>query len=131
MTDSRLLPWIPLARASKVKYPTSAPVSISLAQTIVESAWGARPAGQNNLWGMKANDQQLKLGQFVSVWTLEVINGVSRRMVQNFATFPSLADGFDAHAHLLTMPWYSEWRTGRGTSSIGRSRIPSQPFQEW
>lgn len=95
------------AQASHAKFAPRGPfISISLAQTIIESDWGKVSAGTNNYWGIKANADQIAAGQFKPVWTHETLNGIYQKVIQRFATYPTLESGFDAHAHLLTTPWY-------------------------
>lgn len=95
------------AQASHAKfYPRGPFVSISLAQTIIESDWGKVSSGTNNYWGIKANADQIAAGQYTTRWTHETINNVYQKLPQNFANYPDLQSGFDAHAHLLTTPWY-------------------------
>lgn len=105
--DQFLAKFLPAATASHARfYPHGPFISISLAQTILESDWGAHPAGSNNYWGIKANRAQIKAGTFRELWTHETINGRYISIPQRFATYPTLESGFDAHATLLTSPWY-------------------------
>src|SRR6185312_10264136 len=74
------------------------PASVSLAQWIQESGWGAHSPG-NNPFGMKPrkgkNDPQQTL------MTTEYIKGHAFKVPQPFRTFPNVGAAFDAHAELL------------------------------
>src|SRR5437899_2687779 len=75
------------------------PASITLAQWIVESAWGsAMPPDSNNPFGIKALDTE----PAVETETCEVINGKSEMQVARFRRFESLAEAFEAHGRLLS-----------------------------
>jgi hypothetical protein len=74
------------------------PVSITLAQWVVESAWGAAvPPGSNNPFGIKAVGDQ----PAVESPTREVIDGNSVTVPARFRKFSSLAEAFDQHGRLL------------------------------
>ena len=93
---------IDAARAACYKWKV--PASVSLAQWIVESGWGAHePAGSNNPFGIKAS-----VGQpHVDAVTHEFTHGRYVQITAHFAKFASVADAFDAHAKLLaTHPAY-------------------------
>ena len=65
------------------------------------------PAGSNNPFGIKETAGQ----PYVEAETTEVVNGVSKRVMQRFAKYDSLADAFDAHGKLLaTGSAYAEAR---------------------
>lgn len=105
--DPRFPPIIPIATTSHAKYYPRGPfISITLAQWAVESAYGTRMSGRNNPFGIKATPAQIAAGQATEVWTKEFINGVYKSELLYFADYDSLADAFDAHAYLLTHPWY-------------------------
>jgi flagellum-specific peptidoglycan hydrolase FlgJ len=80
------------------------PASVSLAQWIVESGWGAHmPVGSNNPFGIKAGPDQ----PHVDAITHEFTHGRYVTITAHFAKFASAADAFDAHAKLLaTHPAY-------------------------
>lgn len=87
---------IDAADASHLRW--SIPVSITIAQWIVESAWGAAvPPGTNNPFGIKATGSQ----PGVDSPTREVVNGQEVTVTAKFRTFPSLSDAFDEHGRLL------------------------------
>lgn len=74
------------------------PASITLAQWVVESAWGASmPPGSNNPFGIKALPDQ----PAVESPTREVIDGASVTITARFRRFDSLAEAFDLHGKLL------------------------------
>lgn len=75
------------------------PVSITLAQWIVESAWGAAmPPGSNNPFGIKALESQ----PAVESETREVIDGKVVILNARFRRFESLAEAFEHHGKLLS-----------------------------
>jgi Mannosyl-glycoprotein endo-beta-N-acetylglucosaminidase len=74
------------------------PPSITLAQWIVESAWGAAmPPDSNNPFGIKALEGQ----PAVESETREVIDGKVVTMVARFRRFASMSEAFDLHGKLL------------------------------
>jgi hypothetical protein len=74
------------------------PASITLAQWIVESAWGAAmPPDSNNPFGIKALEGQ----PAVESETREVIDGKVVTMVARFRRFASMSEAFDLHGKLL------------------------------
>jgi hypothetical protein len=74
------------------------PASITIAQWVVESAWGAAmPPASNNPFGIKAASDQPS----VESPTSEVINGEPVTVTARFRTFASLKDAFDEHGRLL------------------------------
>ena len=81
------------------------PAAVTLAQWVIESAWGASmPPGSNNPFGIKAVANQPE----VDSQTNEVVNGETITITAKFRAFPSIADAFDAHGRLLaTSPAYS------------------------
>lgn len=86
---------IQAAIASRQKY--GIPASVTLAQWAVESAWGKVMSGKNNPFGIKAKPP----APCTSCMTREVMNGQVVHVAQFFADYDSLADAFEAHAHLL------------------------------
>ena len=75
------------------------PAAITLAQWIVESAWGsAMPPNSNNPFGIKAFGDQ----PAVESGTWEVVDGKSVTIQARFRRFASLADAFEAHGKLLS-----------------------------
>ncbi len=74
------------------------PASITLAQWVVESAWGASmPPGSNNPFGIKATAGQ----PAVESPTREVLGGDSVVISAKFRRFDSLDEAFDLHGKLL------------------------------
>jgi flagellum-specific peptidoglycan hydrolase FlgJ len=81
------------------------PAAITLAQWVVESAWGASmPPGSNNPFGIKAVADQ----PAVESLTHEVVNGETITVSLKFRVFDSLTQAFDEHGRLLaTSSYYS------------------------
>lgn len=87
---------IEAARASQKRWRI--PASITLAQWIVESAWGAAmPPDSNNPFGIKATSSQAA----VESATEEVIDGKTIRIVARFRRFESITEAFEQHGALL------------------------------
>jgi flagellum-specific peptidoglycan hydrolase FlgJ len=88
---------------------TGCPAKLLIAQWAVESEWGAKPAGNNNFFGIKKSDRH-KL--CCNVITREVVNGTS--VVQNlqFADYDSLADSCRDYVWLITCgaPYHAAWQ---------------------
>jgi Mannosyl-glycoprotein endo-beta-N-acetylglucosaminidase len=93
---------IDAATASRLHW--SVPVSVTLAQWIVESAWGtSMPPDSNNPFGIKAVGDQ----PAVESLTHEVLNGQSQSVTAKFRKFATLGEAFDLHGKLLaTVPVY-------------------------
>ena len=88
---------IDAAKASQQRWRV--PTSITLAQWIVESAWGsAMPPDSNNPFGIKALPSQ----PAVETETREVIDGKDVVMTARFRRFESLSEAFDQHGMLLS-----------------------------
>ncbi len=93
-----MIPNEVIAAAQAAWHKWKVPASVSLAQWIVESGWGAHePAGSNNPFGIKAVAGQPS----VASATHEFIHGRYVPITAHFAKFASVADAFDAHAKLL------------------------------
>jgi hypothetical protein len=88
---------IEAAKASQKRW--GIPASITLAQWIVESAWGAAmPPDSNNPFGIKALESQ----PAVESETREVIDGKVITIVARFRRFDSQAEAFELHGKLLS-----------------------------
>lgn len=99
-----MIPNQVIAAAQAAWHKWKVPASVSLAQWIVESGWGAHePSGSNNPFGIKAS-----VGQpYVNAVTHEFTHGRYVTITARFAKFTSVMDAFDAHAKLLaTHPAY-------------------------
>jgi flagellum-specific peptidoglycan hydrolase FlgJ len=85
----------PAARASQKKY--GVPASVTIAQAILESAWGKRALG-NNYFGIKA-----RVGEaYQEFTTTEYNQTIKQKLVDKFRVFPSAQASFDAHGKLLS-----------------------------
>lgn len=88
---------IDAAKASQHRW--AVPASVTLAQWIVESAWGAAmPPDSNNPFGIKALDTQ----PGVESETREVIDGKVVITKARFRRFESVAEAFEQHGKLLS-----------------------------
>lgn len=98
--------WIEAAQAAEAE--TGIPASVTLAQFILESGWGAHiPANSNNAFGVKAVAGQ----PYVSEPTHEYVGGRLIPTTANFAVYPTLADAFIEHDYLLaTSSYYANAR---------------------
>jgi len=87
---------IDAATASRLRW--NVPASVTLAQWVVESAWGAAmPPNSNNPFGIKAAGDQ----PAVESPTREVIEGNSITITARFRKFDTLDQAFDLHGKLL------------------------------
>jgi flagellum-specific peptidoglycan hydrolase FlgJ len=87
---------IDAAIASKMHW--NVPASVTLAQWVVESAWGASiPPGSNNPFGIKAVADQ----SFVESPTREVENNETVTVNARFRVFSSINEAFNEHGRLL------------------------------
>ncbi|MBV9654289.1 MAG: glucosaminidase domain-containing protein [Acetobacteraceae bacterium] len=74
------------------------PASVTLAQWVVESAWGAAvPPGSNNPFGIKAQPGE----PAVESPTREVVDGADVMVTARFRRFGSLGEAFEQHGRLL------------------------------
>lgn len=119
-------------------YPRGPFASITIAQWIDESDWGKYTSGKNNFFGIKATVEQINAGEATARRTHETIRGDYRAEIQWFADYPSLEDGFKAHARLLAESSYY-WQARQAISSdeyataltgIYATGIPGHPYGE-
>ena len=79
--------------------------SLTIAQAIVESGWGAHHCNGNNLFGIKANGIQSADspwdGSYANCWTWEEINGQMVRVQANFRAYDKIEDSVVDHAIFL------------------------------
>ena len=99
-----MIPNEVIAAAQAANKKWKVPASVSIAQWIIESGWGAHEqAGSNNPFGIKAGVDQ----PYVTAITHEFAHGRYITIQARFAKFGSVIDAFDAHAKLLaTHPAY-------------------------
>ncbi|MBE7216941.1 MAG: glucosaminidase domain-containing protein [Caulobacteraceae bacterium] len=98
VTGRRAVPDAVIAAARAAQAKWKAPASITIAQWMIESAWGRHmPVGSNNPFGIKATKNQL----YVLARTREEVNGRSVYIEAKFRKFGSLDEAFDAHGKLL------------------------------
>jgi flagellum-specific peptidoglycan hydrolase FlgJ len=94
--------------AVRLEQETGCPAQLMIAQWAIESAWGAKPVGHANYFGIKKADRHTKC---CTVTTREVINGKS--VVENleFADYDSLEDSCRDYAWLITSgaPYHAAW----------------------
>jgi flagellum-specific peptidoglycan hydrolase FlgJ len=87
---------IEAAKASHTRW--GVPASVTLAQWIVESAWGsAMPPDSNNPFGIKALESQ----PAVESETREVVDGKVVTITARFRRFANLTEAFEVHGKLL------------------------------
>lgn len=106
MSENRewLLSLVPYAQTAKEEW-SGMRVSCCLAQAALETAWGRRPIGKWNLWGIKALSW---IEKSVEVPTIEVINGQRVPMRLLFAAFDTPQAAFNAYGRLVTNSHYYE-----------------------
>ena len=94
--------------AVRLEQETGCPAQLMITQWAIESAWGARPVGHANYFGIKKADRHTRC---CLVPTREVING--KAVVENleFADYDSLEDSCRDYAWLITCgaPYRAAW----------------------
>jgi len=97
------------AIAVALEAQTGCPAQLLIAQWAVESDWGAKPAGNNNFFGIKKSARH-KL--CCNVTTREVVNGTSIVQDLQFADYDSLADSCRDYVWLITCgaPYHAAWQ---------------------
>ena len=101
MATATQLAWLKTmvapAQLSQAKW--GVPASVTLAQCILESAWGTSQLARraNNYFGVKASPGD----GYCEFTTREVVQGRSVQELARFAKYPSAIESFDAHARLL------------------------------
>ena len=94
--------FIEAVAAAAQQSSESAPVSVTVAQAILESDWGESLLSRqaNNYFGIKATG---RIGNDGAIWmpTLEYVNGGSFSVVAPFRAYKSLADSVADHAQLF------------------------------
>jgi flagellum-specific peptidoglycan hydrolase FlgJ len=88
---------------------TGCPAQMMVAQWAVESRWGAKPVGNANYFGIKANSRDPKS---CMVETDEVVDGKTVEERLAFADYDSLADSARDYALLITEgePYQAAWQ---------------------
>lgn len=98
---AKMLPY-----AVEASGKTGIPAKFMLGQAALETGWGkheiksANGRHSYNLFGIKA-DKHWK-GAVVTAPTTEYVNGMPRRVYQNFRAYGSYEESFQDYAHLLT-----------------------------
>lgn len=92
---------LPGAQEAQNKYGVL--TSLTLAQAILESAWGKSSIG-NNIFGIKATSSWRGAKQLVP--TTEYVNGKKVSVEAYFRDYGSIEESITDHAKLLTMPRY-------------------------
>jgi len=94
--------------AVRLEQETGCPAQLMIAQWAIESAWGAKPVGHANYFGIKKANRHT---QCCTVTTREIVNGKS--VVENleFADYDSLEDSCRNYAWLIThgAPYHTAW----------------------
>ena len=93
---------VPAAQAAQRKW--SVPASVTIAQAILESGWGASALARkaNNFFGIKAVAHANPDG-YMEFPTTEFVDGRRLTEMAKFAHYASPVDSFDAHAVLLSL----------------------------
>lgn len=94
--------------AVRLEQETGCPAQLMIAQWAIESAWGAKPVGHANYFGVKKADRHTRC---CTVPTREVVHG--RSIVENleFADYDSLEESCRDYAWLIThgSPYHAAW----------------------
>jgi len=95
--------------AVRLEQETGCPAQLMIAQWAIESAWGAKPVGHANYFGMKMAHRH---SMCCTVTTEEVVDGERVKMDLAFADYPSLADSCNDYAWLITQgsPYHAAWQ---------------------
>jgi flagellum-specific peptidoglycan hydrolase FlgJ len=96
--------------AQKSEQKTGVPASVTIAQAILESGWGAHHMGDaNNFFGIKAQEDKngkVTFGDvatgFVDKLTKEFKNGKAFTIVAHFRSYKDMAGSFIDHGIFLT-----------------------------
>ena len=94
-----------LPHAREAARRTGIPAKFMLGQAALETGWGkheiksANGRPSHNLFGIKA-DKHWK-GPVVTAPTTEYVNGMPRKVYQNFRAYHSYAESFQDYAHML------------------------------
>ena len=94
--------------AVRLEQETGCPAQLMIAQWAIESAWGAKPVGHANYFGIKKAERHTKC---CWVETREVIGGKSVIENLEFADYDSLDDSCRDYAWLIThgTPYRLAW----------------------
>lgn len=97
--------YLPFAKSAQDRY--GVPYLLALAQSALESGWGAKAPG-NNLFGIRADASWH--GPVVDITTHEVLGGISElQHGQAFRAYASPAESFaDWGLFLVSMPRYKQ-----------------------
>jgi len=121
--------WIaPAARAEMKR--TGIKASLTIAQAILESAWGRiTPRGSNNIFGIKYTSAWK--GGYVEARTVEFVHGRRRVYVLKFRKYKSIQECIQDHSRILLLPRYYKVRlaktgpdTARGVAAGGYATDP-------
>lgn len=107
MPNSEQLAFLKMAAtaAAKCEQETGCPAELSVAQCVLESAWGTRMPGMN-AFGIKATDSHATYQL-----TKEYLDGQWQTVRAAFEAYDTLADCFIAHARLIQRGRYTDaWR---------------------
>ncbi len=98
--------------AVRLQAETGVPAEGLVAQWALESAWGAKPVGHNNYFGIKRAARHEK---FANALTHEVVDGQAQAVQLQFADYDSLAESCQDYAWLISnAPAYqAAWRRYR------------------
>src|ERR1035438_568037 len=96
---------------------TGCPAQLMIAQWAIESAWGAKPVGHANYFGIKKAERHTKC---CTVTTREVVNGKSVIENLQFADYDSLEKSCQDYAWLITNggPYRPAWQRYEGDRDL-------------
>lgn len=101
MASQLQMAWLKsmVAPAQMAQRKYGVPASVTLAQCILESAWGKSQLARRckNYFGIKA----VQGDAYEQFTTREVVSGRSVAELARFAKYPSAIESFEAHGHLL------------------------------
>jgi len=103
--------------AMRLEQETGCPAQLMIAQWAIESAWGAKPVGHANYFGIKKAGRHTR---YCTVPTREVVNGKSVIEELEFADYDSLEESCRDYAWLIThgAPYRVAWQQYQGVHDL-------------
>jgi murein DD-endopeptidase MepM/ murein hydrolase activator NlpD len=98
-----------MARQAGAKFP-----ELVAAQWALESAWGSKPSGQNNMFGLKGGGS--------SKTTQEFVGGQWKTITDSFLDFQNVAEG----VQYLVDRWYKNFKGYTGVNAAGTREAAAQ-----
>jgi LysM repeat protein len=101
-----------LAKKAGIKFP-----EVVAAQFGVESVFGSKVTGTNNYFGIKADPQDIKTGNFTEADTFEEIDGKKVKVRAKFKNFKSLEESIQHYKKF----WNDDFKDRKGIVNVNTS----------